>query len=611
MKPPSPRVWLTAIVLVGAWVRLRGLAYGLPAVYNPDEVAIMSRALAFAKGDLNPHNFLYPTFYFYVLFCWIGAFFAGSWMVGAAHSLKQFQDSFFLDPSGIYLAGRVLTMICGSATVVAVYALGSRVFSQSVGLIAALLLAVSPLHVMDSHYVKHDVPVTLAIVIAHLAILGLVDAPEPLRARRAIAAGIACGAAIATQYYAVFVLVPLVLTLVLARLATDRAGVARITATSLAAVAVTFFVLSPFAVLEASTTWRDVVANRQIVIDRATTQGGLFVSLRRYSELLVAEGFVLPAATLAVAGVGVTIAQMARRTTSAKATAVQVRPKPDFRSFMRRWEPGTTTVMLLAFPLTFLLFISNTVPATRYLNPILPFGVLLAAIATVSIPDLLPSSVRNHRVAIVTLLAMVAAAPAFGRSLRIGQFFREADTRTLAQRFIEDHVPSGATILIQPYSVPIRQSREGLVEALTARYGDAGRASTKFALQLQLIPYPAPSYRLLYLGENGLDMDKLYVTYRAVSGPDGLTMARRLGVEYVVLKRYNVADPATQPLIGLLEARPREAQRLATFSPYWTHLAPGGAARVEPFLHNTDAQVFEALERPGPGIEIWKLTGES
>ena len=36
----------------------------------------MSRALGFAKGDLNPHNFLYPTFYFYVLFGWIGGYFA-------------------------------------------------------------------------------------------------------------------------------------------------------------------------------------------------------------------------------------------------------------------------------------------------------------------------------------------------------------------------------------------------------------------------------------------------------------------------------------------------------------------------------------------------------
>ena len=54
-------------------LRVIGLQYGLPAVYNPDEVAIMARALSFATGTLNPHNFLYPTFYFYVLFAWVGS----------------------------------------------------------------------------------------------------------------------------------------------------------------------------------------------------------------------------------------------------------------------------------------------------------------------------------------------------------------------------------------------------------------------------------------------------------------------------------------------------------------------------------------------------------
>ena len=41
------------------------------------------------------------------------------------------------------------------------------------GLAAALFLSVAPTHVRDSHYVKHDVPVTLAIVAAYLAIVAL------------------------------------------------------------------------------------------------------------------------------------------------------------------------------------------------------------------------------------------------------------------------------------------------------------------------------------------------------------------------------------------------------------------------------------------------------
>ena len=214
------RALLVAILGLAAVLRIRGLDFGLPAVYNPDEIAIMSRTLAFAKGDLNPHNFLYPTFYFYVLFTWLAAYFAGAWVVGAVPSLAAFQTQFFVDPSNIYLAGRALAAICGIATVWSVYALGSRVFDRPTGLIAAYFLAVAPTAVRDAHYVKHDLPVTLAIVVAYLAML-------PLRAAwaerhggdnaasglaPAMLAGALCGVAFSTHYYAVFLGIPLLLS---------------------------------------------------------------------------------------------------------------------------------------------------------------------------------------------------------------------------------------------------------------------------------------------------------------------------------------------------------------------------------------------------------------
>jgi len=163
-----------ALVLVFAlWLRVRGLGFGLPAVYNMDESAIMARALAFAKGDLNPHNFLYPTFYFYVLFGWIGGYFVAGRAAGVIPSLEAFQASFFADPTGIYLAGRALSVACGVATVWVTYRLARRWSGHTASLGAAWMLAVAPFAVRDAHYVKHDVPVTLAIVAALLAMSAL------------------------------------------------------------------------------------------------------------------------------------------------------------------------------------------------------------------------------------------------------------------------------------------------------------------------------------------------------------------------------------------------------------------------------------------------------
>jgi hypothetical protein len=97
----SSRTWpaLTAVCLLAFGLRVIGLQYGLPAVYNPDEVSIMARALSFARGTLNPHNFLYPTFYFYVLFAWVGVYLGWVWLSGRVASISALQQLYFTDPS--------------------------------------------------------------------------------------------------------------------------------------------------------------------------------------------------------------------------------------------------------------------------------------------------------------------------------------------------------------------------------------------------------------------------------------------------------------------------------------------------------------------------------
>src|SRR5260370_29058484 len=91
--------WLAAVCALALGLRLLGLAYGLPDVHNPDEIPILNRALAFAKGDFNPRNFLYPTLYFYVLFVWEGLFFAAGRLTGLYGSAAAFERAFFVDPS--------------------------------------------------------------------------------------------------------------------------------------------------------------------------------------------------------------------------------------------------------------------------------------------------------------------------------------------------------------------------------------------------------------------------------------------------------------------------------------------------------------------------------
>ena len=144
---------LAAISLLALGLRVWNLDFGLPGVFNMDERPILDRALTFAKGDPNPHNFLYPTLYLYAIFAWEALYFVVGRGLGWFSSLAAFQNAFFVDASGHVLAARLLTALVGSATVPAVFLFGRRVGGSGVGLAAALLLAVAPLAVRDAHYV--------------------------------------------------------------------------------------------------------------------------------------------------------------------------------------------------------------------------------------------------------------------------------------------------------------------------------------------------------------------------------------------------------------------------------------------------------------------------
>ncbi|HSC26187.1 MAG TPA: glycosyltransferase family 39 protein, partial [Vicinamibacterales bacterium] len=448
---------LGAVLITACALRVIGLQYGLPAVYNPDEVAIMARALSFAKGTLNPENFLYPTFYFYVLFAWVGLYLGLVWISGGVESLAALRAMYFTAPTGIYTAGRMLGVAAGTATVLALYRLAARIAGERAAIASAVFLAVAPLHVRDSHYVKHDVPATLAIVLAHIAMVRVwpAAAPSGPGRRDVLLAAAACGMAFSTHYYCVFLAVPLALVVARAFAAQGARAIVNHLALAAGVSAAVFLALSPFIAVEPATAWRDIVANREIVVDRGLSAGA-FTPAFRYAELLWRDALGIPVFVAGLAGA----------------------------LWMLVAAPGRA-VLLLSFPVPFLLFIVNTAPASRYLNPVLPFLALFAGWTLARLFGGL------GRAAVFWVAVAVLSAPALVDSIRTGLFFRQDDTRTLAQRYIESTIPPGSTILVQPYSVVLTPTRESLVEALTRNLGSPERASTKFQIQLSLDPYPS------------------------------------------------------------------------------------------------------------------------
>ena len=192
--------WLAAVLVVAAGLRIYGLGHGLPHVYNPDEANIMARALSIAQ-DPNPHYFLYPNFFFFLLFGVMGGLFVVGRLAGRYPSLSAFEARFFEDPTDFYLAGRWLGVLCALGTIVLSYRLAAKHFGRTAARAAALFMAVAYFHVRDSHYLKHDVPAGFLLVLALTAFDRIRADP---RSRSYLVSGVAMGVAFATHYYTVF-----------------------------------------------------------------------------------------------------------------------------------------------------------------------------------------------------------------------------------------------------------------------------------------------------------------------------------------------------------------------------------------------------------------------
>jgi hypothetical protein len=559
---------------VGFVLRITALDYGLPGVYHPDEIPILSRALALAKGDPNPHNFLYPSLHFYLLFAWEALFFVVGWIAGWYRSAADFQAAYFRDPSSLVLAGRALTAVFGTLTLLAVFDLGRRLFDPAVGVAAAVFLAVSSYAVRDAHYVKLDVPVTFFATIALAAVARLVTTSSAAESPRSwLAAGLLAGLAMSTQYYVIF----LALTIAVVAVGDIRRSggwrpSARLLAWAALGSTVGFLAGTPFIVVELETAMRDIAGVREVDIDRALAAGGgAFTSLPAYLRMLAVEAMGWPVSAAAVLGAALVL--------------------------RRDWRRAA---VLLVFPLAYLVFIAHTVPMSRYVNCMLPSMAVLAAFGIVTVMR----RIRPRQPAWTAVVVVLAAVPGLAASIRAVEFYGQTDTRTLARDFIEAQVPAGSSILVQPYSAPIHRSRESLVEALRSHLGSEDAASVKYQMELAIAPPLEPAYRTIYYGDGGADPDKIYVLPGEFDAEPTLAPLRRRGIGYVVLKAANVPNPETARLEAALA---REGRLLATFSPYRDGLSPEQRARVAPFIHNVSTHVAPELERPGPVMSVWQI----
>jgi 4-amino-4-deoxy-L-arabinose transferase-like glycosyltransferase len=355
------RAALLAVLAGAAALRLVGIQYGLPygSLLDPDEQNVVPRAWRMTHGGgLNPHFFDWPTLVTYAL-----------------APFQAWQGS----PS--YLTGRLVVVVFALGGVAAAWWLGSLAYGTVAGIVAATATAVSTTLVAFSHAAVTDVPLATFVTLA-LALLV---------AGRYELAGVSIGLAAAAKYPGALVLVPLVVVL------WRRWGKLALSAGLACA---TFFLASPFVVLDAGSTWS---ALRRI--GREHRRGWLGFEHDHWSGIAFAGRLWDALGPVLVIAVAALVVALVRR--SSRGDLV-------LGSFV--------VVYYLS-----LLPLHSHFP--RYVLPLVsPLGALAG---------------RFRSLAPVTLLLL--AVP-LTWSIRDDIRLTRADTRIVAARWIDAHVPKGSLI---------------------------------------------------------------------------------------------------------------------------------------------------------------------
>lgn len=551
-------VVLLACVLLRAW----GIKQGLPYSYNSDEsLHFVPKAVGFFGHSLNPHYFLNPPGYSYLLYVVFDLWFGGG--AGVRHAYAT-------DPTAVFVVARAVAGALGIVAVWLIYVAGARLFGRVAGLLAAAVLGVAFLPVFYSHLALNDVPALAPVA------LSLVGVALVLR-RGGMAgyalAGLGIGLAAATKYTGGITLLclPAAVACDAARSSWRTAGGRLVLALMLALAA--FLLANPFAALDHHAFLSGLSQQSALAAGQA---GPSKLGLRPGSGMVYylwtftwGLGWVP-----ALAGLAGAVLLLARRS----------------------WS---TALVLLPAPLVFLIFMGTEQRFYgRWLLPIFPIVALLAGYAVVESVRWISrrtGSSPSRRI-LTPLAGALATALLLAQSLAADvhndAVLSRPDTRNLARTWMVRHIPAGAGVVIEP-----------VVPANWANGAD-GRPLWR--------AYPTSFSRLDRHGRPLPRGHQVFVTleqYERYLFPSLLSSYVSHGYCWVMTGslqsgRAFVTPSASPGAIAYYRALSRRGRLVRSISPY----VPG--ARPVSFNFDWSIDYYPGSYRlPGPVIRIYRLTG--
>src|SRR5439155_22659617 len=162
------RFGLLAVLAFGAMLRFSALDFGGSVwAVHPDEQNVLSVLQAMDRGELDYFEVAYGGGYYYPLH----AFFAVYRRWVSPPATDSHPRDIFGNSLEAYVAARMWSALLSTLGVWLTYVVGARVSGRLAGLLAAGMVASSPLAVRDAHFAKADSACAFAVTVLLLPLV--------------------------------------------------------------------------------------------------------------------------------------------------------------------------------------------------------------------------------------------------------------------------------------------------------------------------------------------------------------------------------------------------------------------------------------------------------
>lgn len=411
---------LSFVLLAGLAVRLWGLNWGLPLRLHVDEVAVVHYSTRISTGLLNPAPFFdYPSLHLYLLALLFGLYFFVHLITGQVVSLEEHIKVFLNDPSRFYLEARMFTVVLALMTIWLLWRTTRRFFGERTALLAALALAIHPVHVLHSHYGTVDVSNSFFILAAFAAIGWINSSTET---RKYIIAGICCGLAAGIKYFGGVIFLPLVGIHIFLCRRNKKHVISKNIFLALGAFLGAFALTSPFLWLDPGNGFARWQAQYTTHVHWQTFQGSWLALGKDLWHN--AHPFVMVSAIFGMA---------------------------------KSWKNQNQGLVLGTLTVLGFFLVMGTISSSTGRNA-LPYYPILFLVAFGAFAPYFSSSNKKIRILSASTAVVLISLLYLPRSLKADIILSKPDTRLKALIWIRNHVPPGSKILRFPHTPEFQKS---------------------------------------------------------------------------------------------------------------------------------------------------------